>query len=278
MKQPFEVHEQGSNRLVEQLQPGPALPARVNYISRSTSATYQLHSSVRWHNTYPGVDLIFRDNPDHFEYDVELAPGAGLAPVALAFDGVDNIRIDQRTGDLILTAAGRAIRESKPVAYQLNAGVRTPIDVTYQLDPNHHVRFRAARYDTKLALIIDPQLIFEHVINTTAGASDATAIALDPQGNIYTAGHTLDPNFPHTGSSTFHGLGQYDSYVAKWTPRRQPAHLRNVHRWNPQRIYECPCRRHLRRRLYRRQHYFTGFPRHCRWRRHLACLAGVVQL
>jgi len=92
---------------VAQLQPGPALPARVNYISRSTSATYQLHSNVRWHTTYPGVDLIFRDNPDHFEYDVELAPGASLAPVALAFDGVDNIRIDQRTGDLILTAAGR---------------------------------------------------------------------------------------------------------------------------------------------------------------------------
>lgn len=208
-----------ASRATPQLQSGPALPAQVTYISRSTRATYPLHSSIRWHNTYPGVDLVFRDNPDRFEYDVELAPGADLSPVALAFDGVDNIRIDHATGDLILTVAGHEIREPKPVAYQPISGARTSVDVSYQLDRRRHIRFRAAHYNPNLPLIVDPQLIFEHVISTPAGASDATAIALDPQGNIYTAGHTLDPNFPHTGSSTFRGgLGQFDSYVAKWTP------------------------------------------------------------
>ncbi|HEV2689491.1 MAG TPA: hypothetical protein VGV35_13095 [Bryobacteraceae bacterium] len=201
-----------------QLQPGPALPGHVNYISRNTHVTYPLHQSVRWHSTYPGVDLVFRDNPDHFEYDVELTAHTDLGQVALTFDNVDGIRIDDATGDLILTARGHEIREPKPAAYQHNGTARMKIDVAYSIDAAHNVRFRAAAYNADLPLIIDPQLIFEHIINTTAGASPATAIALDPQGNIYIAGQTLDPNFPHAGSSTLITNLQSDAFIAKWAP------------------------------------------------------------
>jgi len=207
------------NAAATQLQPGPALPGHINYISRDSHASYALHRSVRWHNTYPGVDFVFRDNPDHFEYDVELAAHADLGRVALTFDNIDRLRIDDATGDLILTVRGREIREPKPVAYQEDGRARKKIDVGYAIDSAHNIRFRAAAYNTEFPLIIDPELIFENIIHTTAGASRATAIALDPQGNIYIAGHTLDPNFPHTGSSRFiGGLGQYDSFIAKWTP------------------------------------------------------------
>src|ERR1035438_5229091 len=55
------------------------MPGRANYLlGRDVRASYDLYGRVRWHGVYSGIDLVFRGNQEHLEYDFEV--GAGRDP------------------------------------------------------------------------------------------------------------------------------------------------------------------------------------------------------
>jgi hypothetical protein len=56
-------------------------------------------------SVYDGIDLVFYSQGNNLEYDFVVAPGADPKQIHMAFDGVDALRIDDKSGDLILTTA-----------------------------------------------------------------------------------------------------------------------------------------------------------------------------
>lgn len=103
------------------------LPGKVNYLIGNDPGRWRTDAPtfarVKYHDVYPGVDLIYYGNPQKLEYDLVLQPGANPNNIRLQFSGADKISLDAN-GDLLLQLAGDSIRQHKPIVYQEIAGVR----------------------------------------------------------------------------------------------------------------------------------------------------------
>jgi hypothetical protein len=189
------------------------------------------YSRVYYRGVYRGVDMVLYGNHGQLEYDFEVAPGADPRAIRLAFDGVDNIRIDG-AGDLIVSTAAGEMRQHKPIVYQEGPGGRQIIQGQYVIQAHNHVAFEIARYDSRKPLVIDPVLNFatylgspgEDVFGISAAASTATypAVAVDSQGNIYVTGYmggnvSNFPGPPHILTAGGEGGGT-DVFVVKMNP------------------------------------------------------------
>ena len=170
------------------------MPGRANYLlGNSIRASYDLYSRVEWRGVYPGIDVVFHTNQAHLEYDFQIAPGRDPSRIKVAFDGIDGLRIG-RNGDLILHAGVVEIRQPKPSAWQLVAGMARPVDVAYRIDRSNRVSFETGPYDRARALVIDPQIVFDQTFGGS-GTSVATGLARDTQGNLYVTGYTSSTDF-----------------------------------------------------------------------------------
>jgi hypothetical protein len=151
--------------------------------------TYQ---KVGYKDVYSGIDLVYYGNQSQLEYDLIVAPGADPTRITMAFEGAEQIEVDEE-GDLVLTVlpstdfTGKdtpTLRLQKPVVYQIgDAGERHFLDGTYVLLDSEtsslrpasavlhphgtahpstslppHVALQVASYDTSKPLIIDPVL------------------------------------------------------------------------------------------------------------------------
>jgi uncharacterized protein (TIGR03437 family) len=170
------------------------MPGKANYLLGSAvRASYDLYGRVRWRSVYPGMDLVFRGNQQHLEYDFEIGARRDPGKIKLCFEGVDDMRIDQY-GDLVLSAGAVRIRQPKPVAYQVVGGQKRPVEVAYRVDASDHIRFRAGAYDRARPLVIDPQLVFDKSFGGS-GFTTATGLARDTRGSLYVAGSTSSTDF-----------------------------------------------------------------------------------
>ena len=216
------------------------LPGLVNYFIgedpskwRTNIPTYQ---RVAYTNVYPGIDLVYYGNQGQLEYDLIVAPGADPTKITLAFDGAEQIEVDQ-DGDLVLTvpqssteAAGgdaATLRLHKLVVYQRDEhGEKHLLSGTYvlvtaetsssgpasavqetsgQTSPSSltpHVTFQVASYDRSQPLIIDPVLSWSTYLGGS-GHDHGNGIAVDAAGNAYVTGSTQTPGsgFPGTAGS-----------------------------------------------------------------------------
>lgn len=183
----------GSNPKASLVALDPML-GRANYfLGRDVRASYDLYGRVRWRAVYPGIDLVFRGNQEHLEYDFEIQAGRDPGRIKVGFEGIGDMRVDP-DGDLVLSAGDIEIHQPKPVAYQLVAGRRRPVDVDYRIDAAGHVRFRTGAYDRARPLVIDPQIVFDKTFGGS-GVSAAAGLARDAQGNLYVTGSTNSTDF-----------------------------------------------------------------------------------
>lgn len=165
------------------------MPGKANYLlGRGFRASYDLYGRVRWRGVNPGIDVVFRGNQERLEYDFEIGAGRDPGRIRLAFDGIEAIRIDPN-GDLVLGAGALRIYQPKPVAYQVVAGQRQPVDAAYWIDASNHVRFRTGAFDRGRPLVIDPQIVFDEPFGGS-GVSTAAGLARDTQGHLYVVGTT----------------------------------------------------------------------------------------
>src|SRR5262249_39645766 len=132
------------------------------------------------------------------EYDFVVAPGANPHAIGLAFQGAQNITLDN-AGDLVLHTAGGDVIEHAPVVYQEADGVCESVHGRYVLEDDGQVVFKVGPYDHTRPLIIDPVLAYSTYLGGSA-QDGFGGIAVDGSGNAYVTGNTLSTDFPTAGA------------------------------------------------------------------------------
>jgi hypothetical protein len=201
------------------------LAGKANYFLGKDPAQWHTnmptYGKVHYREVYPGIDLVYYGKQRQLEYDFVVASGADPTRIVLGFKGADKLEIDAH-GDLVLHAAGGAIRQHKPIIYQEIDGTRQKIDGGYVLKGANRVGFVVAAYDRSRPLVIDPVLAY----STYLGGSDFespgavsglfTGIAVDGAGNAYVTGATTSADFPTSAGAVQPTLGgTQNAFVTK---------------------------------------------------------------
>jgi hypothetical protein len=176
------------------------LPTRSNYFIGSDPAKWRTnvpnYGRVRYHNVYPGVDLVYYGNQGQLEHDFVVAPGADPSMVMLAVRGADRLQIEP-DGDLAMHTAGCDLRLLKPEIYQMVDGARRKIPGKYLLEGGNKVGFQIASFDRRRQLVIDPVLLYSTYLGGN-GRDGAGGMAVDSSGDVFVTGDTSSTNFPTT--------------------------------------------------------------------------------
>ena len=198
------------------------LPGKSNYFIGNDPKKWRTdvptYAKVKYHEVYPGVDLVYYGNQGRLEYDFEIAPGADPKKISLAIAGATNatptgrepeggsfLSIDPN-GDLVVATKGGEVRYQKPVAFQratnsgpgpADAKAKHFVEARYILKSENQVGFEVASYNAAKPLIIDPVLLYATYL--AGGLNDqGLAIAVDSLGSAYITGLTNSTDFPTT--------------------------------------------------------------------------------
>jgi hypothetical protein len=134
---------------------------------------------------YDGVDVAWYGAEGGLEYDLAVMPGADTSRIAIRFDGAGKLALESG-GDLRIETPAGPLTMPVPVVYQEAAGVRTRVEARYVLRAGNEVGFELASYDKSRPLVIDPTLVYAAWFPSQNAT--VTAMATDPQGNIYVGG------------------------------------------------------------------------------------------
>ncbi len=148
------------------------------------------YAKVRYHNLYPGVDLVYYGNQKQLEYDFEIAPGADPGKIQLEVAGARQVRVDD-DGDLVLAAEQGEVLLQKPRVYQMKGAARKEVKGNFRIDGTR-VSFALGAYNKSLALVIDPTLNYATYVGRTVN-DQVNAIALGADGSTYVAGLAAAP-------------------------------------------------------------------------------------
>jgi len=184
-------------------------------------ANIPTYGSVRSASVYPGIDLIYHANEARLEYDFLVAPHASPSLIKIDFEGSDQLSLDA-DGSLRLQLDKRLLLQLKPVAYQEVHGVRELVNVSYVLKPDGQVGFQMGRYDPNRPLIIDPEILYSTFLGgdsdrqtTQYGSDMASALAVDPQGQVVVAGIASSTDFPLRNALDPITTGDWEAFVSK---------------------------------------------------------------
>lgn len=197
------------------------LPGRVNYFLGNDPGRWnrdvRTYGKVRYHDVYPGIDVVHYGHQRQLEHDFIVAPGADPARIRLAFPGADGLELSA-DGDLMIRLGPEVVRQRKPFVYQMVDGERREVTGRFVLHGGE-ATFQIASYDTTRVLVIDPVLSYSTYLG---GSADdfGTGIVVDGGGNAYVTGWTSSANFPVTpgGFQAVRGTG-LDAFVAKLNPQ-----------------------------------------------------------
>ncbi len=190
------------------------LPGTLSYFLGKDPRNWRTHvqnySKVRYQDVYPGIDLVYYGNQGRLEYDFVAAPGSDPHAISLKFDKFSTIRLDRRSGDLVVRTAGADVHFQKPLAYQTESDEQSRgansnqrkhlIESSFVVKADNRIAFQLGPYDHTKPLVIDPVLSYSTYLGGSAN-DYATAIAVDSTGSAYVTGYTSSANFPVTPSA-----------------------------------------------------------------------------
>jgi Beta-propeller repeat/Abnormal spindle-like microcephaly-assoc'd, ASPM-SPD-2-Hydin len=189
----------GSNRHAEaeslDLQPGSS-----NYLIGNDVGKWHRNIShfarVKYHDVYPGVDLLYYGNQGQLESDYVVAPGADPSQIGMRIEGAGKLRLNSE-GDLVVSTKAGDVVLHRPRVYQRREGSQTPQEVAanYVRRGPYTVGIDLASYDTTQPLIIDPVLSYSTYLGGSANQV-IRGIAVDSSGFAYVTGSTSSANFP----------------------------------------------------------------------------------
>ena len=176
-------------------------PSTTNYLIGSDPNGWHTsvpnYTRVRYHDLYPGIDLVYHGMRGRPEYDFVLAPGADPAQIGLSFSGVSSIAID-RTGALIESLSdGGHIEQPSPAVYQVANGVKSPVRSGYRMIGRTGVGFTLGAHDLSQPVVIDPVIDYASYVSS----EQTTGIAVDRNGDAYVVGDGGASDFPTTSGA-----------------------------------------------------------------------------
>jgi len=199
------------------------MAAKSNYFVGADAESWQtgvaMFEKVRYHEVYPGIDVVYYGNQRQLEYDFILAPRVDPKRIKLAFSGARKVHLDAG-GDLLLETGNGTVRQQRPVIYQLVEGRRQEVAGQYAISGRGEIGFKVGAYDRSLPLVIDPILSYSTFFGGT-DADQALAIALDAQNNAYVTGQTFSTDFPTKNpfqATKGDDIGGNDAFVLKLNP------------------------------------------------------------
>src|SRR5579859_6173368 len=180
-------------------------------------------TQLRYHNLWPGIDLVYSGQSNQLKYEFVVQPGADPAQIRLAYRGASGVRLTP-DGQLEVSTPLIRFSDAAPVAYQEQAGQRVPVAMSYALQASpsggpaasYGYGFHLGAYDRSRPVILDPTVLLYAGYIGGADLDSGSGIAVDNNGNAYITGLTQSPGtFPaKVGPDlTFHG-GE-DAFVAK---------------------------------------------------------------
>jgi hypothetical protein len=171
------------------------------------------YSRVRYHQVYPGIDLVYYGHQGELENDFVLSSGSAPDSIRIGVEGVDKLSVAP-SGDLVLKVGDGEVYLRRPRAYQ---GKRE-VAVHYVLEAKNEVGFKLGSYDRQQKLVIDPVLSYSTYFGGNGG-DIGYGIAVDASGDVYVTGITNSSNFPtSSGTPKTTSGGSGDAFVVKVNP------------------------------------------------------------
>jgi hypothetical protein len=195
------------------------LPGKANYFLGSDPARWRqnvpIYGEVRYQDLYPHTDLRYHGSGGDLKYDFVLRPGASVERIALGYEGIDGLRVND-AGQLEIETAWGTLIEEAPRAWQETAtGQREPVAAAYRLHAADQLGFHLGAHDPNRPVVLDPTLNY----STYLGASNrdlAHYVVVDEQGNAIITGSTTSSDFPVTeGAYDEAGSDTWDVFVTK---------------------------------------------------------------
>ena len=199
------------------------LPGKINYFTGSDPKNWRTgiasYARVKYHQVYPGIDLVYYGKDQHLEYDFVIAPGADPKKIRMQFKGVGKSEVNAQ-GDLVLHTTAGEIRHRKPFIYQEVNGTTKLVDGHFRLLGKNSVSFEIGNYDIAKPLVIDPAIVYSTLLGdgdffgAQGFGGNGIAVHTDANGNTYayvvggTVGafptkNALQPNFAEGNSDVF---------------------------------------------------------------------------
>lgn len=181
------------------------------------AADVKAYADVRLNGMYPGIDLHYNNQGDYLKYDFIVAPGADPKLIQIQYQNAKSISVNKK-GLLRIEGEIGLIEEAKPFAYQIVNGKIIEIPCKYKLDGDM-VSYDLGKYDKKLELIIDPEIIFASYSGSLSDNFGMTA-TYDYEGNLFSGGIVFGNSYPTTAGA-FDAIGNF-TQVNPQAPNNPP--------------------------------------------------------
>jgi hypothetical protein len=202
--------------------PDILLPGRVNDLRGDDPQQWRTdlptYGSVVYEELYAGIDLRYDGHDGALKGTYTVAPGVDAGQIRWRYQGVEQVRIDQASGNLQVTvAADRVLTEAAPVAWQDIGEQRVPVQARYHVATDGTISFALGAYNAAYPLIIDPTIEWSTYLGGSIGTA-GQGIAVDGQGNVYVTGGTASPDFPlQEPLQAELGGGFGDAFITKYS-------------------------------------------------------------
>ncbi|HXH17914.1 MAG TPA: PKD domain-containing protein, partial [Chitinophagales bacterium] len=177
----------------------------------------RVFQKAKYHNLYPGIDLLFEGNEGHLKYSFIVQPYAAPDKIKMRFDGVMKIFLDD--GNLHYTTTVNEITERHLYAYQEISGTRVDVPCKYVLHEKIVSFEFPDGYNSAYPLVIDPTLVFSTYTGSFADNFGFTA-TYDNSGHLYAGGIVFDIGYPTTAGAFDESFnyGTIDVSLTKFNP------------------------------------------------------------
>ena len=207
---------EGANPIVPRAR--EELPHRANFFLGDDPARWRTgvrnYAEVVYENAWDGIDVVYRPSPGGVKYDLVVHPGADLADIAFAYEGVDGLAVTPR-GLSAETSLG-PLRDDLPAAWQASG---QPVACAIRPIAERTVGYACLGWDGTGDLVIDPLLYSTFLGGSANDNGFGIGIAVDASGAAYVTSTTYSTDFPTTPGAydTTHN-GNWDAFVAKLDP------------------------------------------------------------
>ena len=185
--------------------------APVSKEGASSEGKTQPLTKVTYPNVWDGVDVAYEKGKTSIVKSTYTV-SSGKKPSSIRLSYNRPLRLDEK-GNLVITYETGRMTESKPLAWQIIEGQKKPVMVAYNLYSDHELGFTVGDYDKSLALVIDPDLVWNAFLGQSAN-DFGYGIAVDGSGDVYVTGQS----YATWGSPIrSYGGGNYDGFLAKLT-------------------------------------------------------------